>query len=264
MLLGVTCVLLRAWVVGSQGLAVESGVINAGAVLSTVGNTAPMQQARQGYEYFVEVANSQNDGRGLLIKGRDGAELFFRFNFTWLNDYGQEARHVRQVKQLLERDRVHFLFGSHPRFAMGEAELANRSGIINYHCCVGLDTVYERGFEYVFGIQVSNRKYGELVVRAMNLKGLKRLAMVYYQPDEFTRTTCEAALQIVEEFQQTIDKHPLEVVLHENYDNMTEGMQKKWFARFAREAKKQGVEAVVGCSLFHDGEELVRAFHELR
>lgn len=263
-LLWVVSLLLGLSIISTLGPSVDGGAIKVGAVLSTVGRSKEMEQARMGYELFADVANKRNNGKGVKLKGKDGAEVFLTFNFTWLDDNDNETQHEHGVKQLLDNDKVHFLFGSHPRFAHEEGKLAQDRGRMNYHCCVGLETLYAQGFENVFGIQVNNKQYTRLSIRSMGLKGLKRLAVVYYEPNDFTRTTCRAAVQFAKELKESIGDDLLGVVLEDTYDDMNLTTLREWFSSFADRAKELEVDGVVACSQIDDGKLLLDAFHKLR
>jgi|AntDeeMinimDraft_4_1070355.scaffolds.fasta_scaffold20772_1 hypothetical protein len=60
------------------------------------------------------------------------------------NDDCEAGKHGALVRQLLEYDKVHFMFGSTPVFAEAESVIANNAKRLIYHCCVGPDVLYEQ------------------------------------------------------------------------------------------------------------------------
>lgn len=60
------------------------------------------------------------------------------------NDDCEAGKHGALVRQLLEDDKVHFMFGSTPVFAEAESVIANNAKRLIYHCCVAPDSLYEQ------------------------------------------------------------------------------------------------------------------------
>lgn len=104
----------------------------------------------------MDLVNDLNGGKGMQIPSKTGTPTyFFKFNFTRRDDFSDPDQHDLQVNQLLHDEKVHFMFGSHPTYALRETELTNDAGVYNLHCCVGPDSYYQQNHKYVFGIQVS-------------------------------------------------------------------------------------------------------------
>lgn len=99
--------------------------------------------------------NELNNGKGMHIPVKEGTPVYhLKFDFNSRNDNSSQEEHDKQVIELLDNEKVHFLFGSHPEYALNETNLTNDRGIYNLHCCVGPDAFYEQGYQYVFGIPV--------------------------------------------------------------------------------------------------------------
>lgn len=272
------CIFFFLWILGTCS-AQGSNVFRAGAVLTRQGgHSTEMEEAQNGYKLVEALANAVNGGRGVNIVGRDGVELFFKLNFTSRDDGGLHRRHEQELKDLIEGpSKIHFVFGSHPEFAVEEARISQELGRLNYQCCVGPDTYYEQNLKYVFGIQASNERYSELAIRSMALKGLKKLAVIYRKDNIFTRTTCESAIRLAQE-RFTKEVGNIEITFTDTF-NRTEMRQltalqqqgankqqlvkqemKEHFTSFAKHARQEGVEGVVACAFAEDGRLLVNAF----
>eukprot|EP00803_Ostreobium_quekettii_P003820 evm.model.scf_1223.3 EVM.evm.TU.scf_1223.3 scf_1223:28111-38337(+) len=269
---------LAVWRCGAQ----DANVFRAGAVLTGRGHgsTEEMQEAREGYELFTDLVNEKNGGRGFRVRGRDGVELFFKFRFVSREDEGSKKRHQRELEDLLHgEEAVHFVYGSHPEFAEGETKACQDAGRLNYHCCVGPDEIYMKGYKYVFGIPSSNTRYTELTLTKMALKNLTRLAVIYREDNPFTRTTCESAIEFAtERFRKGSAQFNIMMVERFNRTKLQEEINRnnpdgplaeleaeklrQRFRRIARKAEKKGVESVVACAFNDDGQMMVEAFNE--
>lgn len=235
-------------------------VFRFGAVLSTTGDTAEMQEARNGYALFFDHINAESDGRGFFLEGReDTGGFYFQYDFLWREDESDPERHAAQVRRLLRRDRVHFLGGSHAAYANAEMQAANDAGVLNYHCCVEPDVFYEQDFPFVFGITVSNREYTKNFVRALVLAEIGQVMIVYEEGDTYSRTTCEAANLY---FQESGGIRPTEGFIRP-FNRSTTSVP-DFFQRVAEEAKTNEVQAVVACVYPDDGTLLVNAFHDIQ
>jgi len=260
----------------------EKNVFRTGAVLTAPGGgpTDEMEEARMGYELFTRRVNAL-DGDGFVMKSRDNANLRFKFSFEARDDGGSKKRHGKELDKLLSgKKAVHFVYGSHPEFADIETQKCNDAQRINYHCCVGPDEIYERGYRYVFGIQTSNTKYSELALKSMALKSFETLGVILRVDNPFTRSTCEAAIRMAEDSsRKTLRKLDVNITAAYNSTEMDElaqmtskggdwkalkrEMLKDRFKEFATEAKINGVQSVVACAFVDDGELIVDAFTEL-
>ncbi|CAD7696286.1 unnamed protein product, partial [Ostreobium quekettii] len=251
----------------------STSVFRLGAVLSSVNETRTMQDARKGYEMFAATMNASAGGRGLRVGGRDG-ELYFKFRLTSLDDHNDAASHSALVERLLTEDDVHFMLGSHPKFAIQESDMANATGKILYHCCVGPDEVYKAGFRNVFGVTVTNRRYTELMVSSINLNAIDRVAIVRQADNIFTNTTCGAAVDFLSRFHQTVDvrneedggnrtRVPLLTPVINYTQSEVEG-QPDWFRQYVEDLRASRAEAVIACALLPEGRRLFDALHEAR
>lgn len=277
-LLFVSCVLAARTCLGQ-----EANVFRAGAVLTEKGqgHTDEMQEAREGYELFARRASFMNNGKGFDVKGRDGVQLFFKFRFVSRNDGGDARRHDLELMDLLHgEEAVHFVFGSHPEFAESETKICQNASRLNYHCCVGPDEIYSQGFEYVFGIPASNRRYTQLALRRMDLRNLQKVAIIYREDNPFTRTTCESAVDFATDptksysgtFELSIKNTYNRTLIREQMGETSGGPihageadeLEAHFRSFVLEAERKGVEAVVGCAFTDDGQMLVNAFTKQR
>ncbi|CAD7705104.1 unnamed protein product [Ostreobium quekettii] len=235
-----------------------------GAVLSSVNETRTMQDARRGYQLALDMVNALEDGRGLKVEGRDGA-VHFRFEFTALDDLNDKENHTALVQTLLQGEAVHFMFGSHPKFAISESNISDAAGRILYHCCVGPDEVYQEGYRNVFGVTVTNRRYTELAISSMNLKQISRVAIVRQSDNIFTNTTCDEAVEYLSRFRRTVNvltPNLLSPVI--NYTKAEVDGDPDWFRAYVRSLRDNQAEALIACALLPEGRRLFEALHEAR
>ena len=255
------CQMLRFAILLHTICVVADSAFRFGAVLSTVGDTATLTEAKNGYELYFNAVNAENDGRGFELEGKKGTEsFFFHFEFLWHEDMSDEKTHERRLRDLIQKDKVHFLGGSHPAYAEREMRIANKFGILNYQCCVGPDYLYEQDYPTVFGIQASNRQYTNMLIRTLQLRNVTAVEFVYQEDNPFTRTTCEAAEVFFHEFDGVRGADSRGVVRHRFNTTLTHTTARE----AAKEAKLRGTEAVVACVFPADGKRLVQAFHEIR
>lgn len=256
-------VVVSLWGLGELGVLVHGSPRNmfrTGAILAASGNAQGMVFAEKGYKYGVEEINLLNGGKGFAVRDAQGKDYYFKFTFDSKDDESDADEHEKLIKSLLMgKEPVDFLFGSHPQFALRETQIANQNKRINVQCCVGPDAVYEQNLPYVFGIQVSNKKYAHLTIQSMRLRGIKRVAVIYRRDNLFTSTTCIAALEYISKLKDVeVESMKSDVVLKYVED---ENKYQKVFGKFVKDCKEKEVEAVIACSFHDDGKLLVEAFH---
>ena len=226
-----------------------------GAVLSTVGSTRTIADAKDGYALYFDAVNALADGNGFFIQGKPETQgFYFKYEFLWREDFSDRRIHADEVQKLLEKDRVHFLGGSHPKYALQEMRLANQSSVLCYHCCVSPDSIYERNFPTTFGITATNKDFTKLLIRQLTFAQISSLAVVYDEDDEFTRTTCEATIAFGREFYAGDLEDRMIIVAFNGSDTSPEIAEE-----FAQRAKRLKIAAVIGCVYPQKGRQLVHA-----
>lgn len=233
--------------------------IRFGGVFSSHGETDTMIEAGDGYELGIDAVNALNDGKGFFVVGKPGtAGFYFKYQFYRRDDDSIEKKHYSELRKLYKEDDVHFIGGSHPKYAEKEMEISNALGRLNYQCCVGPDELYEKGLKYVFGIPASNRKYTKMTIRTLSLQNIGNPAIVYDVSNDFTRTTCEAALQYVDEIGD-VQASANEILTFEfNKTAVTDDFYKT----VVQETKERGIQAVIACVFPDEGKLLVDSFHD--
>lgn len=246
--------------------ALSDSTFRFGAVLTSIdgplSEAREMIEARYGYELYIDAVNAENDGRGFFLPSKPNSTNGFHFNyeFLWKEDFGEPKIHEKELIELIEKDRVHFIGGSHPDFAHEEMRIANANGLINFHCCVEPDSFYENDLSTVFGIPASNNEYAKNFISALFLTDIGRVAIISDESDHFTKTSCDAA---VEYFNST--RNPLgmtDLVLHERFLSSLDGPEK--ILELADAIVDQKIDAVLGCLSLGDGRRLVDAIHQQR
>lgn len=234
-----------------------------GGVYSTEGKTATMVEAQRGYEVYIDMVNAENNGRGFLLKGKPGTEEFyFQYDFIWKDNHDDAELHAEQMNELIKEEKIHFNGGSHPSYAAEEMRIADEGGVLNYQCCVGPDELYEQGRKHVFGVPVSNRKYTKNTIRTLSLQKVGAMMIVYEESNQFTRSTCEAALQYLDEVEEVQRLSGDHVIRHFKENDVKDN--DTFFKEVAMEAKERGLEAVIACVFPPEGEKLVNAFHDIK
>ena len=237
----------------------DNSTFRFGAVLSTEGDTEAMREAKYGYELFFDTLNARSDGRGLYLSGKNAVDgFYFKFDFLWREDFSDVDIHEREVKRLIEEDKIHFLGGSHPTYADKEMSLANDSGILNYHCCVGPDMLYERDRRTVFGIPASNREYTKTIIRTLALEEVGALAFVYQQDNAFTRSTCEAGIDFANEMGAVYAEESTHFIRTFNQSSP----DSEFLDDVVKGVKEHAIVAVIACVFPNAGKLLVDAFHD--
>lgn len=237
-------------------------VFRFGAVLSADGPPETnMEEAKNGYEIYIDVVNGLNRGRGFFLQGKRGTTgFYFKYDLLWRDDSNDATLHAERVTELIEEDNVHFLGGSRAEFAEEEMEMANAGGVLNYHCCVAPDAYYKNALPTVFGISASNAQYTNDYISALFLVGTEETAFLYDEEDLFTKTTCEEA----EAYFQS-SKNPFghaEMVMSRTFNRST--LTPDFFSGLAEETKSLGVQAMIACVRPEEGKDLVNALHEAK
>lgn len=217
-----------------------------------------MDDVSNGYKFYFEKLNERHK-KGFPLGGFDNSTTFnFTFNFIEQNNCGNKTTHATKVTDLIKKDKIHFLGGSHADYANKEMKLAHKNnGLLNYQCCVEPDKYYERDYPSVFGITASNRELTKNFVRSLTLERISSMMIIYDDSNTLTRTTCETA----------------EDYFAEGFVSRLEGMTYKFnasmdkdefFAKMANDAKKNATEAIVACMNDTDGKRLVEELHKVK
>lgn len=145
--------------------------IRMGASLSYSGKFAePSEMIRRGYELWVDQINSRGGLLGRPVK------------LTIYDDHSEVAKVRAHYRTLLEKDRVDLLLspcGSPATLAA--SELSEQRAMVMIACAAASEKVYNRGFQFLFGLYSPADRYcvGFLDLLARN--GLNRAAIVYEQ-----------------------------------------------------------------------------------
>ena len=242
------------------GVAADSA-FRFGGVFSTIGEKRDFIEAKNGYQLYFDVINAENDNRGFWLEGKNATQGFhFQFRFLAYEDRSDAEIHRRHIQKLIRQDRVHFLGGSHPAFAETQMRLADKDGVLNYHCCAGPDYLYKQNHPTVYGIQVSNSQYTKLMIRSMQVANVRTMVFVFQQDDPFTRTTCETANRF---YHDSNGVWMLESGIRVMYA-FNKTLSGDVAEEIAKEVQENEIEVVVACVFPDDGKVLVEAFHQIR
>jgi len=147
-----------------------SFVLRLGVVLtkSCNGTTGEMRDARLGYELFFDMTNDGPMDPKFMLLGRNGTEKFsMKYEFLWRDDDSDKDKHEEEVNGLVYNQSLTFPLGSYPNYAAHEMEISKERNLLNFQCCVGLDSFYRQDYKRVFGLYASNRRYMEASMKKL-------------------------------------------------------------------------------------------------
>eukprot|EP00200_Dunaliella_tertiolecta_P016487 CAMPEP_0202422664 /NCGR_PEP_ID=MMETSP1128-20130828/50977_1 /ASSEMBLY_ACC=CAM_ASM_000463 /TAXON_ID=3047 /ORGANISM="Dunaliella tertiolecta, Strain CCMP1320" /LENGTH=1250 /DNA_ID=CAMNT_0049030737 /DNA_START=172 /DNA_END=3923 /DNA_ORIENTATION=- len=221
-----------------------------GTVIGERGLCSEMGDAHRGYLLF---ANKLATEEGAMhITDSSGAQHRILFEYTREDDECELQKHKALIQQLINQDRVHFLFGSTPVFAVAESQLANDAQRLMYHCCVGPDSLYQMDMQYVFGIQSNSDRYSKKAIKSMVLEGgVKRLYIFALDGNIFTSSTCQAAADYAVSVVSKL-MPGFEVVQVKRYTIAEASADAGFYETIVQEAMDLEADAMLGCD-FKDG-----------
>ncbi|KAG2494760.1 hypothetical protein HYH03_007005 [Edaphochlamys debaryana] len=153
---------------------------------------------------------------------------------------------------------VHILLGGNGINAQGDAVQSDAAGRLMMHCCTARDSVYQLQLPRVFGMLTPASLYTPIVMRALALHGLNRVAVLYTKDSPLQIQPCESALSQVPPLAQLRDGFSAVVAL--NY-TAEEAAAPDFFPNLADRLKETDVNALVACDEVDRTEKLLQAIH---
>lgn len=239
-----------------------SNILRMAAIVSSTGSLGnTMDQAKHGYNLFKQELNAAG---GFKITDSLGREFPVTVSMDVYDDESSVPTHTNKLNTgkaggtilsaaganaaaRLVDGKAHVLFGGHPTFFETNTAASQSSSTVNVQCCVGPDSLYALGRDHVFGVQASNGLYPKDFILNVALDGAKKIALVHFSGNAFTRTTCESAESLAK-------ANGMEVIRNLAYaDNQAPYTQVK---EAAANISASGAEVLVACTLDGDGKNL--------
>eukprot|EP01025_Chloroclados_australasicus_P008572 TRINITY_DN1308_c0_g1_i16.p1 TRINITY_DN1308_c0_g1~~TRINITY_DN1308_c0_g1_i16.p1 ORF type:complete len:717 (-),score=84.23 TRINITY_DN1308_c0_g1_i16:273-2423(-) len=245
------------------------GLFNVAGVLPLTNHplAQDMVVANTGYLFFCDYVSEQG---GFSIQHKNNEEFAdsigqpykFAFNCQIEDNEGESQRHIDLTNRFIEEGNIDFFVGSHVVFEKNSRNLVNNAERILFQCCIGPDSMYEeQDLKYLFGMQVSNTGYPELFIKeaAEEERNIRTLAVISQLENEFTLTTCAAAVEQAE-------SKGIEVVKNEQFlktDDTSPEEMEVIITEFVNAARNEGAQAIIGCVQVDDGKLLTSTIHNL-
>ena len=235
-----------------------------GAVLSTEGSTKAMEQAKNGYALFFDTINAQNDGRGFFVEGRNGTKgYWFHYAFLSREDASDVAVHQRQLDELVTKEKIHFLGGSHLHYDHMEVKAAVDNGVLLYKCCVDANMLSHDNSPFVFVIRTSEIVYTLKFVAASFLAGSVRYGFVVDVSEPSFMYAYHGALGLLQET-SGLGKDIYNITYVKLYNSSETESTDHLFRDVAQAMKHQRVDSLIAAVNAEHGKHIVNAVHEAR
>ncbi len=159
--------------------------ITIGATLSMEGRYQdPSWMIQAAYQLWVEQINQKG---GLL--GRPVRLILY-------NDQSSPERSRTLYKKLIEEERVDLIFSPYGTpITRAASEVSEAHQMVMLACGASGEIIWERGFEYVFGVYALARRYMIGLLDLMARQGLTKLALLYDKSSGFNTDVIAGAKQ---------------------------------------------------------------------
>jgi branched-chain amino acid transport system substrate-binding protein len=164
------------------GSAQAAESVRIGVSLGLTGKYAALAAMQQrGYEFWQRDINSKG---GLL--GRP-------IQIVIVDDESKPERAAKLYKQLIEEDRVDFVFGPYSSgITMAVAPVVEKAGYPMLSSGAASDSIWQKGYKYIFGIYAPASRYTLAMLNLAVIHNLTTVAIVYAD-DAFSISAAEGA-----------------------------------------------------------------------
>jgi branched-chain amino acid transport system substrate-binding protein len=151
-----------------------TGVIRIGAALSETGTYATVGlDVRQGYELW---KNYVNDELGGIMVG----DTLYTVEIVYYDDESDADTSSRLTEQLISEDEVHFILGPYGSgLTMATSTITEQHGVIMIEANGAAETIFERGYQYVFGVLSPASYYSRAAMEALDSVGAETIVIAY-------------------------------------------------------------------------------------
>ncbi len=180
------------------------GTIKIGAALSETGRYATVGlDVRQGYFLWADYVNEELGGINI------GGDLY-TVELILYDDESDADTAIRLVEQLISEDEVDFILGPYgSSLTMATSTVTEQNGVIMIEANGAAETIFDRGYRYVFGVLSPASFYSKAAVEALADAGAETL-VVAFEDEAFSIAIKDGVVKWADEL-------GLEVLLIESY-----------------------------------------------
>ena len=180
------------------------GTIKIGAALSETGNYATIGlDVRQGYMLWADYVNEELGGINV------GGDLY-TVELIFYDDESDADTANKLIEQLISEDEVNFILGPYgSSLTMATSTITEQYGVIMIEANGAAETIFDRGYKYVFGVLSPASYYSKAAVEALDSAGAETL-VVAFEDEAFSIAIKDGVLKWA-------DEYGLEVLLVESY-----------------------------------------------
>lgn len=148
------------------------GTIRVGAALSETGKYATVGlDVRQGYDLW---ANYVNDELGGINIGGD----LYTVEIIYYDDESDADTSTRLTEQLISEDEVDFILGPYgSSLTMATSTVTEQNQVIMIEANGAAETIFDRGYQYVFGVLSPASYYSKAAMEALHDAGASTLVV---------------------------------------------------------------------------------------
>ncbi|HSG41957.1 MAG TPA: amino acid ABC transporter substrate-binding protein [Anaerolineales bacterium] len=180
------------------------GTIKIGAALSETGTYATIGlDVRQGYLLWVDYVNNELGGINV------GGDLY-DVELILYDDESDADTANRLIEQLISEDEVDFILGPYgSSLTIATSTITEQYGVIMIEANGAAETIFDRGYKYVFGVLSPASYYSKAAIEALDAAGAETI-VVAVEDEAFSIAINDGVLRWAEEY-------GLEVLAQESY-----------------------------------------------
>jgi branched-chain amino acid transport system substrate-binding protein len=171
-----------------------AGTIKVGAALSETGTYATIGlDVRQGYMLWADYVNDEIGGINV------GGDLY-NVELIFYDDESDADTANRLIEQLISEDEVNFILGPYGSgLTMATSTITEQYGMIMIEANGAAETIFDRGYKYVFGVLSPASYYSKAAVEALDSAGAETL-VVAFEDEAFSIAIKDGVLKWAEEY----------------------------------------------------------------
>ena len=169
------------------------GTIRIGASLSETGTYATVGlDVRQGYDLWANYVNEEIGGINI------GGDLY-DVEIIYYDDESDADTSTRLTEQLISEDEVDFILGPYgSSLTMATSTITEQHGIIMIEANGAAETIFDRGYQYVFGVLSPASYYSKAAMDALASVGAESI-VIAYEDNAFSIAIKDGILQWADE-----------------------------------------------------------------
>ena len=223
-----------------------AGTILIGSPLSQTGSlNNESKLAQQGYDLWAEIANSKG---GVNVGGKK-----YKVEIKYYDDQSKQDQSALITEKLISQDKVQFMlspYGTPGTFA--SSVISEKAKVIMLDSNGAANSIFDRGFKYIFGVLSPGLKYLTGVEEAWLAQNPKpeKLAIMAAN-DAFS-------LEVAKGAKEFADKNKLQVVYNQSYPPDTKDLTSA-----LNQVKASGADALLGSGHLEDSLVLMKQIKSL-